>query len=211
MDRAAVRTSTTAGLFLALLALGIAACGGPHWSSTNPSPAVAEDASLTLRVRLPASFAGTALMVSVTLDGSSEPAATVMAQLGSSACVLGGGERLCTLRFAAPVGLLDVAVRANAAGSGRGLSGTALRQLLPAAGSTLSLAFDGAPARWGFSPQMLAAPADGATHQVPFAVVAQDAQGFTLLQSAPCCTSSASALKAAERSWRSTAAAQWAT
>jgi phospholipase C len=176
--------------FLAF-AVGVAACGGPRSTPLSPEGnaggAGAEStqkAALTLQVRLPATVSGTTLSATVYPDGGTQPVQpSASVALSSSACAVTGSERLCTLTLQARTGLLDVAVRA---GSGQSaLSGTALRQLLTPAGATLSLAFDGSPATWAFSPQLIVGPADGSDHLIPFAVVARDAQGFTLLAGAP--------------------------
>ena len=165
---------------VSLSCLGMVACGG-HSGGATPFAGAEQVAALTVHVRLPASTTGT-LAVSVYADGKAEPnAPTTSVQLDASACALDGAERLCTAVADGPVGLVDVAVRA----SGGALSGHAFRQLLPPAGESVALAFDGTPARWAFSPSLLAAPADGSAHTVPFAIAAQDARGFTLLRNAP--------------------------
>jgi len=172
-----------------MVAFGVAACGGAH--STPPGlgnlgEAGARSAPLSLRVRLPAAFNGSTLSATAYIDGAPEPSTpNSVVQLSSGACAVEGAERLCSLNLTARVGLVDVAVRAVPVGGRAALSGIAPRQLLPEGGAALSLAFDGAPARWSFSPTLLVGPADGADHQLPFAVLAQDAQGFSLLAGAP--------------------------
>jgi phospholipase C len=172
----------------------VSACAGPrttpataaNGAGANGAPAGVRTAPLTLNLRLPATFGGSTLSATAFADGASQPAVPDgILQLASSACAVDSGERLCTLHFMAPAGLIDVAVRAAGSAGGPVLSGIAPRQLLPSGGATLSLALDGTPARWSFSPQFLVAPADGADHEVPFALLAQDAAGFTLLANAP--------------------------
>jgi len=128
---------------------------------------------------MPAAAAG-ALALSVYPDGTNAPAApTSTVPLRSAACAVSGAERLCTLVARARPGSLDIAAGAGA------LHGTALRVALPESGGNVSLAFDGVPARWSFRPALLVSVADGASHQIPFAVSAQDAAGFILLHDAP--------------------------
>jgi phospholipase C len=183
-----MRASFRECAWLALFVVAtITACGGPRATPLAPVGAdtgASRVAPLTLLVRLPAAFAGTTLGARVYPDGAAVPDAPgASVALDSAACVVSGAERACTLALRVPVGLDDVALLA---GSGNGaLRGTAPRQLVPPAGAMLSLAFDGAPARWTFSPSMPAGAADGMVHLVPFAVLAQDGRGFTLLAGAP--------------------------
>ena len=167
-----------------LLSLGVAACsGGSRSAGFAPPPLEAQSALLTLHVRLPVSTAGS-LSALAYADGARPPAnQSARVALSSNACRVDGAERLCTLTVRAPVGLVDVGVQAGR--SEGGLQGTALRELLEPGGSTLDLAFDGTPKQWAFSPPLLAAAADGATHEVAFAVAARDALGFVLLSAAP--------------------------
>ena len=180
---------TFCSVLLVLLGLGSVGCAGPRSTPLargGGATAGARSAPLTLHVRLPAAFNGSTLSATVYADGATVPASpSAVVGLSSGACPPGGGERLCTLSLTARVGLIDVAIRAANASGGLTLSGVAPRQVLPAGGASLSLALDGAPARWSFSPPTLVGPADGAEHELPFAVVAQDAQGYTLLAGAP--------------------------
>ena len=179
-----MRSTGRIGFGFLLLALGVVACGGSRLST--PGQAVGASEPLTLHVRLPASFAGSSLAASLYRDGALPPAApTETIALDSAACTVSGTERLCTLSALAPAGLVDVGLRAAGGAGGAVLAGTALRLLSAPGGSTFSLAFDGQAARWGFSPQTLAAAADGEPHQVPFAVAARDVEGFTLIGAAP--------------------------
>jgi len=178
-----MRSTRRLGIGIGLTCLALSACGGLR--SNAPAPASALDATLTVRVRVPAAFAGTTIAVSVYPAGARAPQfPSTSARLNSPACELAGIERTCSLIARVPAGSVDVGVRV--AGAGRSsLSGTALRREIAPGTDALSLAFDGAPSRWQFSAQPLAAPADGVAHDVPFAVAAEDAQGFTLLAGAP--------------------------
>jgi phospholipase C len=180
-----VRAEAFAAIFV--LGAALAACGGSRTASFTPGPSTpgAQNVPLSVRVRLPASFAGTTLSATITAEGGRAPSASASVGLASAACAVSGGERLCTLDAKAPVGLVDVAVTAAAARGGAGLSGIAPRQSIPAGGTTLSMAFDGRASAWSITPAIVAGPADGNAHEVPFAVVALDAQGYTLLSGIP--------------------------
>jgi phospholipase C len=175
-----MRPSIHAVAAFALLASSLSACAGGSRPATPVTPgagSLSHGAPLTLGVRLPATASGT-LAVTAFADGSRQPATpTATASLGT--CAIEAGERLCTLQFAVPAGSIDIAVRAGS------LSGTAVRQSVPAAGASLRLAFDGTPAAWALTPALIAGPADGAAHEIPFAIEALDAQGYTLLGRLP--------------------------
>ena len=142
-------------------------------------------APLALLVRVPAASAGTTLSATAYRDGLRAPLApSATLPLASGACALQGAERTCAFSASVPAGLIDVAFTVRGGGQAP-LSGTVLRQFVPPQGASLRVAFDGNAARWNFSPALLVAPADGATHVVPFALAPVDAQGYTLLRDVP--------------------------
>jgi hypothetical protein len=167
---------------VASLALpAFAACGGPRVDAVAPQTPGAT-AQLQVRVRLATSAPGASLAVRASASGA--PQSTGFASetdIRSAACAIIAAERICSIAMRAPVGTDDVDVRVRDAAGADVLQGAALRASVPPIGTSVSVAFDGRPARWAISPALIAAPADGLSHDVPFAVQAEDADGYTLL------------------------------
>ncbi len=174
----------------ALLALAVVvACGGPR-SLAPAAPKAQQFATLDVAVKV-ASGASRGVAIVAHLDGQAAPAVpnAIADVSGGAGCTANSdGSRTCTVTLVAPVGLDDLTVtlydRAPEKGRPAGhvvLSGTILRQSIGPGRDALGVAAQGPSVGLRISPGVLISSADGATHDIPFAVIPVDAHGFYVL------------------------------
>ncbi len=161
----------------------------------GPGPKV-QSVRVNFKVNAAQTFGG--LGIAVAPDGmaiGAVPNAVADVSSGAgSACQAGaGGARTCTAIVRAPVGLDDFVFtiydRAPVKDRVVGrvvASGAVLRQSVGSArAASFGVTVGGSVAGFTISPAVLAAPADGKPHQVPFAVIPTDADGFYILNGTP--------------------------